>query len=101
MLDSEDIINLQIEKYKQLEYPEHNGLIASGILFRDHHDEQVIKLCEDWFDEVTNYSRRDQLSFNYVCWMNDFKYDEAPLFYFKNEYFQRVKHTFNKYMDLK
>ncbi|MBE6485702.1 MAG: glycosyltransferase [Methanosphaera stadtmanae] len=99
--DSEDIINLQIEKYRQLDYPEHNGLIASGILFRDHHDDKVIKLCEDWFDEVTNYSRRDQLSFNYVCWRNNFKYDEAPLFYFKNEYFQRVKHTFNKYQELK
>lgn len=48
---------------------------------------------EDWYSEVVNYSFRDQLSFNYVCWKNNFMYDESDIFYFKNEYFQRLEHS--------
>ncbi|MEE3418733.1 MAG: glycosyltransferase [Methanosphaera sp.] len=87
------IINKQIDRYKQQNYPKHNGLIASGILFRNHHDKDVIQLMNDWYSEVYNYSRRDQLSFNYVCWKNNFVYDESPEFYFKNQYFQRLLHV--------
>ncbi|WP_304125524.1 glycosyltransferase [Methanosphaera cuniculi] len=91
-LDSEEIITEQMEKYKQEGYPENNGLIASSILFRDHNDPEVIDLMEAWFDEVRNHSRRDQLSFNYVCWKNNFKYDTSDIFYFRNQYFNRKNH---------
>ena len=90
--DDPKIIHKQIYRYKKFNYPEHNGLIASGILFRNHSDKNVIQLMNDWYSEVYNYSRRDQLSFNYVCWKNNFKYEESPEFYFKNQYFQRLLH---------
>ena len=90
--DSVEIITNQMNKYKHEGFPKSYGLIASGILFRDHHDPEVIKLMEDWFNEVKNYSRRDQLSFNYVCWKNNFQYDGCNLYYFKNHYFFRFSH---------
>lgn len=90
--DSPEIINEQMAKYEEEGYPQHNGLIASGILFRDHHDPEVIKLMEMWFDEIRNYSRRDQLSFNYVCWKNNFQYDTSDIFYHRNQYFSRLIH---------
>lgn len=98
--DSIDLINAQLKKYRDEGYPEHNGLIASGILFRNHHDPDVIKVMEDWYDEIINYSRRDQLSFNYACWKNNFKYDESLIFYFKNKYFQRLNHSSEDLMKL-
>ena len=82
-----------MDKYQKEGYPKHNGLVASGILFRNHHDKDVIKVMEDWYSEVVYYSFRDQLSFNYVCWKNNFVYDESDIFYFKNEYFQRLEHS--------
>ena len=91
--DLPEIINKQMDKYQKEGYPKHNGLVASGILFRNHHDKDVIKVMEDWYSEVVNYSFRDQLSFNYVCWKNNFVYDESDIFYFKNEYFQRLEHS--------
>lgn len=90
--DSEDIIEEQMIKYREEGFPEHYGLIASGILFRDHHDPKVIELMETWFNEVRNHSRRDQLSFNYACWKTNFQYDTSDIFYFKNQYFYRSNH---------
>ncbi|RAP50415.1 MAG: hypothetical protein BZ136_01345, partial [Methanosphaera sp. rholeuAM74] len=96
--DNPDIIEQQISKYSEEGYPAHNGLIASGIIFRDHHDEDVKMVMQTWYEEVSNHSKRDQLSFNYACWKNNFKYDESRVFYFKNEYFQRHDHLRNGFI---
>ncbi|MBO7719581.1 MAG: DUF616 domain-containing protein, partial [Methanosphaera sp.] len=87
-----DIINSQIEGYRNDSYPEHNGLISSGVLFRNHNDPEVIRLMEDWFSQLMEGSYRDQLSFNYVCHKNDFKYDCAEIFIIKNSYMQLHDH---------
>ena len=93
--DSQDTITKQMDKYKLEGYPEHYGLIASGILFRNHHDEEVINVMQDWYSQLEQYSYRDQLSFNYACYKNNFHYDEARIFYLKNSYFQRHDHIKN------
>jgi len=93
--DSPDLINSQINKYLAEGYPREDRLIVSGILFRKHNDERIIKVMEDWYSEVMEFSRRDQLSFNYVAWKNDYKYDECEIFYWRNEYFTH-KGTHNR-----
>ena len=93
--DSEEVIESQIEKYKKEAYPKNYGLISSGILFRKHHDPKVIKLMEDWYHEIINNSRRDQLSFNYVCWKNRFDYDKCDILVWRNEFFERIAHKTN------
>ncbi len=60
----------QIEFIKKEKYPKNNGLFETNFLFRDHHDPKIIKTMEDWWFMVSNFSRRDQLSFNYVLWQN-------------------------------
>ena len=84
--DDEKIISNVIKKYKHENYPPNNGLIASGILYRKHKDFRVINIMEEWWNEVEKFSRRDQLSFNYVCWKKNFYYDEADIDCFKNKY---------------
>lgn len=86
--DNESVINSQIKKYKDDNYPKNNGLIESGVLFRKHNDTKVIKLMEEWYDEIIHHSKRDQLSFDYVMWKNDFEYDKSNVFYWKNEFFE-------------
>ncbi|RAP47569.1 MAG: hypothetical protein BZ135_02025 [Methanosphaera sp. rholeuAM6] len=98
--DDQEIINKQIDRYKEDNYPQHNGLVASGILFRKHNDHKIKLIMNDWYSEVYNYSKRDQLSFNYVCWKHDFQYDESDEFYFKNQYFQRLYHNQDTLMKL-
>lgn len=72
--DVRDVIEKQMEKYKGLDYPVNNGLIAGGIIVRKHNHPDVIHAMEDWWDELNIHSKRDQLSFNYVSWKNGLKY---------------------------
>jgi hypothetical protein len=73
----------QVESYRGI-IPEHGGLIQSGLLMRKRTD-FTIQLCEDWFDELSRNSMRDQISFakvsinkpiNYITW----DYRRAPEF---------------------
>ncbi len=94
--DADEIIQSQMERYTARNYPRHSGMIASGILFRKHGEPDVIKVMNDWWAEIESFSRRDQLSFNYVCWKNNFCYDESDLSCWGNQYFRRVPHTSKK-----
>lgn len=62
----------QVQRYKG--YPQHNGLIASGVIYRRYND-KVNELNNLWWDEVKRGSHRDQLSFNYCAWLLDFEYE--------------------------
>jgi methionine biosynthesis protein MetW len=95
--DDAQLIKKQIEKYEAESYPRKNGLISSMIIFRKHNQEQIKKIMEDWWQEIKNHSRRDQLSFNYVCWKNNYQ----P-FYIKedsrnNDYFLHTAHKIKHY----
>ena len=72
--DKKKIIESQLQKYIDEGYPVNNGLIESNVLIRNHNDKDVIDLMERWWLEVKNFSRRDQLSFNYAVWKNDASY---------------------------
>lgn len=66
-------IKEQIERYKEEKYPEDNGLVDSTVVLRRMTPE-VIQIENDWWDEIVNGCVRDQVSFNYVAWKNDFEY---------------------------
>lgn len=90
--DDPHIIQKQMEKYRKEGYPKDNGLISTMVIFRKHNDKAVIQVMEDWWQEVKDYSKRDQLSLNYVLWKNNFN----P-YYIKensrdNKYFKNIPH---------
>lgn len=70
--DDPQVISRQLDCYRGQGFPENAGLIESGVLIRRHNDPTVIRVMEDWWREVRTQSRRDQLSFPYVAWRNDF-----------------------------
>ena len=72
-LDSADIINQHIMKLRELNYPENNGLQENNVIYRRHHDSNLKQIMEEWWWWVSNHSKRDQLSFNYVIWKNNFQ----------------------------
>ncbi|WP_051286420.1 glycosyltransferase domain-containing protein [Salinimicrobium terrae] len=61
-----------ITHLKAEDYPRDQGLISSGVLIRKHNNPELIKLMETWWWYVKEYSKRDQLSFNYVLWKTGF-----------------------------
>ena len=70
--DNLTVIQKQMDRYRKEGYPEQNGLISAGILIRKHNEPEVIRTMETWWNEFTNGSKRDQLSFNYAVWKNNF-----------------------------
>ncbi len=67
-LDNPNIIRKQILKYMKEHYPKSNGLVNGGIILRKHNNPNVIAAMNLWWDEVLRFSKRDQISLNYVLW---------------------------------
>ena len=86
--DTKEIVNKQIDKYKEEGFPQNYGLLQSNIMLRKHNNEDCIKLMEAWFEELKNESHRDQLSFNYVSWKNqDIKVIYMDKMIYRSEWF--------------
>lgn len=91
--DTPELIDEQVSRYKAEGMPENSGMIDSCFLVRDSHDRLLKKTMNDWWYEVKNGSKRDQLSFNYVCWKNGLLYDTSPLISFNNTYVKGYEHS--------
>ena len=74
--DKPEIIDRQMERYKNGGW-DGKGMVASTMLIRRNTPENS-KVNEMWWKEVETESRRDQLSFNYVTWKLNFKYETFP-----------------------
>ncbi|MCR4652001.1 MAG: DUF616 domain-containing protein [Lachnospiraceae bacterium] len=70
------VLEAQIAKYSKDGYQGKGYLVETACLVRDHHDEKLRKVMEDWWTELNSYDHnRDQMSFDYACWKNDYEYD--------------------------
>ena len=87
--DNPNVIKKQIEKYNSIGYPKNNGLIMGMVILRRHNEPDCIQTMEDWWTEIKYNSRRDQLSFNYVAWKNNLKFNYMDGDSRNNEYFCR------------
>lgn len=67
MVEHEDIVLKWGRFLKKEKYPKNNGLAETGVLFRVNND-YVGAFDNLWWDCISSYSRRDQLSFNYCLW---------------------------------
>lgn len=70
--DNPDVIKQQIDYYRRQRLPSDNGMVATGLIIRTN-CKQVKDFCELWWKEVSNFSKRDQLSFNYVLFKSPIK----------------------------
>lgn len=76
--DDPQVMQRQVDLLKAEGYPEENGLVYSGVLLRRHNDSGLIRVMRDWWYMVQHYSRRDQLSFDYVMWKHGIRYRIIP-----------------------
>ena len=91
--DDPRIIQKQIKRYHNEGYPPNNGLINGGIILRKHNENDCVKVMESWWEEIKYNSKRDQLSFNYVAWKNNFNFNYLEGHDRTNHYFNFSKHT--------
>jgi len=69
-LDKKKIVEKQVDFLKSEKYPKNNGLFANGIIFRNHNDQSITSLGNDWWNLYLKFSKRDQLSLGYLLWKN-------------------------------
>lgn len=77
-IGDKDKIEMQIKKYKKEGFPDTLGLLAPGIMIRKHHIKKIESFMEKWYEQVVNYSGRDQLSFPYLLWKNPLELNLMP-----------------------
>ena len=73
-LDDPKIVRERRRFYRKEGMPRDTGLIEGHFIVR-RHTPGVAAFGEEWFDHVTRFSRRDQLSFPYLAWKRGFRYD--------------------------
>ena len=90
--DDRSRIERQIAKYKAEGFPEEYGLTANGFIIRSHRDKALNNVMEDWWNEINDYSSRDQLSLQYACWKNGYSYDTSDIYIMDNPYIKIYDH---------
>ena len=72
-----NVINAQMARYRHNGYPTNAGLVATGVVVRQHCPEME---CFNrlWWSEIRGGSIRDQLSFNYVARERHMRYGVIP-----------------------
>ncbi len=73
--DAPEIINKQMDRYKQEGYKDQIVLVNGGFIFRRHHEQDIILFEKKWWEEIIKYSKRDQLSFPYAAWKTNLKFE--------------------------
>jgi len=76
--DDPDLVMAQIKRYIDEGFPKNNNLAVNAFMIRRHNNANIIKLNEMWWEEISNYSRRDQISFMYCLWKNHINYGFVP-----------------------
>jgi hypothetical protein len=89
--DSFAVINRQMQRYFEDGYPRNNGLAECTVLFR-RHTKRIEQFNEKWYAEIRAFSRRDQLSFNYVAHKLGVKYELLPGNLSDNPHFDWLPH---------
>lgn len=89
----QDLVEKQWNYYLANGYKDDYGLCDTGILIRDKDDSQLQQVMQDWWKEVSTRSHRDQISFTYVAWKNNYCFDLCIEDIYDNEYFEYIEHN--------
>lgn len=90
--DDPAIISAQMKFYHDEGYPAHNGLISGMVIVRRHNAPDVVSAMGVWWKMLHDWSRRDQLSFNYVAWKLGLRVAYMSGDSTDNVYFLRMAH---------
>jgi hypothetical protein len=82
-----DDLTRQLAAYTNEGFTDQVPLMVGTIIFRKHLEHEVVRINEAWWAEIRNYSKRDQISFPYVAWKNNFDFSILEWPVRKNKFF--------------
>ncbi len=77
----------QAEHYRAQGYPAHNGLMATTVFARDMRRPDLDAIAGEWWEEILQWTYRDQISLPYVLWKHGRWYDVIERNLVRNRYF--------------
>lgn len=83
----------QMNFYKEQGFPKNFGLGENNILFRKHNEKKVVKIMNDWWNELNTQTKMDQLSLAFVLWKNSEKFEYMDENARGNKYFKVKPHS--------
>lgn len=69
--DTRETLESCVKYMNDNDMPEHYGLLAGGIIVRNHENERMMSVMWDWWEEYKKLCRRDQISLPYVLYVNN------------------------------
>lgn len=75
--DNIELFMKQAEAYWLQGMPESFASLECAVLIREHNHPLCKKLMEDWWEQIEQFSRRDQVSLPYVLWKNGYKIEDV------------------------
>lgn len=66
--EKEQVVVKWCQNLRKKGYPKNNGLFETNLMYRNHKLSIVSEIDALWWSCIREYSRRDQLSFNFVLW---------------------------------
>lgn len=88
LYDSPAVIARQMRLYETMGLPRNFGLHHNNFLVRRHTEPRCIHFCTEWWQQISSYSKRDQLSFDFVRWkLQRTKVKTLPISYDDNHLF--------------
>lgn len=71
-LKLENLANIdKIYKFlKDNNMPEHYGLNENNCIYRRHNDKRIVKIMDEWWAVIRDFTKRDQLSLAYILFKN-------------------------------
>jgi uncharacterized protein YbdZ (MbtH family) len=95
--DNPELIQKQMSRYEKEKYPKNNGLVVQMQVLRKHNQSDVINTMEHHWTELKYNSKREQLSFNYIAWKHNLKFNYISGDSRENKYFKNLgKHIGKK-----
>lgn len=94
--EEEDVILKWGHRLRNESYPREIGTFETRVLYRSHMSQAIIQFDNLWWDCINDYSRRDQLSFNYCLWKLDIycrSFLPIDCSVHNSEHFQIFSHT--------
>ena len=99
-LDHPAIIRNQLKFYKTENFPEKFGLMSCGIIMRKTKNLKLTKVLKKWYEQVSNFSQRDQISVTYCFWKYSMTYGKIDLDTYNNSVFTFLPHIKERKHDI-
>lgn len=95
--DNEKTIRRQLSFYQEDNFADNLGLLEMTLIIKRHNNPLVRKTMKLWFEMISKYSKRDQLSFMYCLFKTKLPFRVIPLNVWSNEYIEFTPHKKNNF----